>query len=82
MNTDQGHYGGYTEMHFKELLSVLEKIKGKFLLSSYPHPLLDEYIRRNGWCSRNIEKLLCAGNGAMLDKRKHKTEVLTANFEI
>lgn len=82
VGSDQGHYGGYTEMHFKELLKCLEKIKGKFLLSSYPHPMLSEFVKRNGWHSKSIDKLLCAGNGAKQSQRKRKIEVLTANFEI
>lgn len=36
INTNQGHYGGYTEEHFMRDLDVLARIKGKFLLSNYP----------------------------------------------
>jgi DNA adenine methylase len=41
LNANQGHYGGYTEAHFKTLLNTLSNLKGKFLLSTYPHELLD-----------------------------------------
>ncbi|MDD2987129.1 MAG: DNA adenine methylase [Flavobacterium sp.] len=36
VNTNQGHYGGYTEEHFIRDLDVLAHVKGKFLLSNYP----------------------------------------------
>ena len=34
-NSDCGHYDGYSQQDFKELLTTLENIKGKFILSSY-----------------------------------------------
>ena len=54
--TDMGHYGGYTLDNFKELLSVLATIKGKFLLSSYDYPILAEFAQKNGW--HQIKKVM------------------------
>ncbi len=82
INTNQGHYGGYTEEHFKRDLDALTQIKGKFLLSTYPSDILDVYIKENGWYSKKIEKTLSASNGAKLTKRKVKIEHLTANYPI
>jgi DNA adenine methylase len=77
-NSDMGHYKGYTEADFERLLQSLSKIKGKFLLSSYPSPVLEKYIKENGWYSKSI-KQFCA---VQLKVRKPKTEVLTANYLI
>lgn len=83
VGSDQGHYGGYTEQHFEQLLQTLAQLKGKFLLSSYPHPLIDAYSSRHGWSTRVVHKALSAGNGAKKNQRgKKKQEVLTANFDI
>lgn len=82
IDSNQGHYGGYTHEHFRRDLEALGKVKGKFLLSSYPSEILNEYITKNGWHSVSIDKALSAGNGNMLEKRKRKVEVLTANYEI
>lgn len=82
VGSNQGHYGGYEEEHFRRDLDALSKVKGKFLLSSYPSEILAEYVAKNGWCSVSVDKALSAGNGNTLEKRKRKVEVLTANYEI
>jgi len=82
IDSDQGHYGGYAEEHFRRDLTVLEKIKGKFLLSSYPSEILNEFIKRNGWFKREIDKCLSASNGAKVGTRRRKVECLTANYPI
>ena len=82
INTNQGHYGGYMEEHFRRDLDVIEKLEGKFLLSTYPSEILDEYISRNNWYSKKVEKVLSASNGAKSKTRKKKIEVLTANYPL
>ena len=83
INSDQGHYDGYTEADYKSLLDTLSNIKGKFLLSSYPSEILDEYIQKNGWYSIRFEKTLNASKGTLGGKRTaKKVEVLTANYPI
>jgi DNA adenine methylase len=77
-NANMGHYGGYTAQDFKNLLETLSSIKGKFLLSSYPSQILEEYAKQFGWKQIQIVKGLSVGpkTGQM------KTEVLTANYII
>ena len=36
IDSNQGHYGGYGKDDYINLLKTLAKVKGKFLLSSYP----------------------------------------------
>jgi len=78
VGTNQGHYGGYTQEHFDALLDVLTCIKGKFLLSSYPNTILDEYRLLNGWYSSDKDMVLSASKTS----NKRKTEALTANYMI
>src|SRR6185437_184929 len=48
-NSDCGHYDGYSEQDFENLLITLSQIKGKFLLSSYPSNVLLKHAKANGW---------------------------------
>ncbi|WP_299676149.1 DNA adenine methylase [uncultured Dokdonia sp.] len=83
INSDQGLYEGYTENDYRKLLDTLSTIKGKFLLSSYPSDILDEYIQKNGWYTKHFEKPLNASLGKKGEKNtSRKIEVLTANYPI
>ena len=79
-NSDCGHYDGYSEQDFENLLKLLSGIKGKFLLSSYPSPILMRYAKENGWYMWSSETGVSvnAKSGYM----KRKVEVLTANYPI
>ncbi|MEM8506252.1 MAG: DNA adenine methylase [Bacteroidota bacterium] len=80
-NSDCGHYDGYTKEDFKSLLNVLESIKGRFLLSSYPSELLEEYITKNGWKRLQLEQKVSVSTGVG-NPGKKKIEVLTANYDL
>jgi DNA adenine methylase len=82
LGSDQGHYGGYSEDDYINLLDTLSDIKGKFLLSSYPSELLERYIQKNGWYSIRFEKPLSAQKAKAGKKRDRKVEVLTANYPL
>jgi DNA adenine methylase len=81
INTNQGHYKGYTKDDFEKLLLILSKIKGKFILSSYPSEILARYIKQNKWFTKNIDVALSVTSNSNT-KIKRKTEVLTANYKI
>lgn len=48
-NSDCGHYKGYTEADYQQLIDLLLTIKGKFILSSYPNRVINalEWIHRD-----------------------------------
>jgi len=73
-NSDLGHYKGYTIDDFVKLLDRLSKLEGKFLMSSYPSDILNDYTERFKWHTIAIEMHRSAGHGT-------KTEVLTMNYE-
>ena len=79
-NSDCGHYDGYSIDDFEKLLQSLSKVQGKFLLSSYPSPLLMKYAKQHGWFQWSLESGVSvnAKSGYM----KRKVEVLTANYPI
>lgn len=78
VDSNQGHYGGYTQEHFDALLNTLTRLKGKFLLSSYPNHRLEELRKKNGWFNADKDMALSASN----QKGRRKVECLTANYKI
>ncbi len=75
-NSDMGHYDGYTIEDFTMLLEALTNIEGRFLLSSYPSPVLKEFIKRYNWCSIAFDMSLDVSKG-----KRRKTEMLSGNYE-
>ena len=78
VGSKQGHYGGYEQEHFNELLSTLANVKGKFLLSSYHNEELTKYVQQYGWHQKEISMHLGSSNKV----GKRRLEVLTANYPI
>lgn len=79
-NSDCGHYDGYSREDFEALLTLLSKIEGKFLLSSYDSDLLQEYVAKNVWKQMKFDMTVSVN--AKSGRHKAKTEVFTANFNI
>jgi len=79
VGTDQGHYDGYTQKDFDALLSLLERIKGKFLLSSFRNGSLANFAKKNGW--HTFERRMASAMTARTGSRE-KVEVFTANYPI
>ncbi len=78
IGSDCGHYDGYSDHDFEQLLVTLAGIQGKFLLSSYPSALLDKYMKKYKWCQQRIEQHVSVNKG----KGPKKIECLTANYNI
>lgn len=76
-NSNCGHYDGYTESDFEELLKLLTQVKGKFMLSSYPSQLLKSYTDSQGWKTTSVEQIVSVNKGST---GKKKTEVITTNY--
>jgi DNA adenine methylase len=77
INSDQGHYEGYTPSDYKLLLDKLAKFKGKFLLSSYPNTELRAYIKKYKWKTQAIKKSVSVTK--LTDKQK--TELMVFNYD-
>lgn len=76
-NSDCGHYGGYSLEDFERLLNVIQNLKGKFLMTSYPSEILDEYAEKNGWFQIKFEMHKSASH----KEGERKIEVFTMNYE-
>ena len=82
IETNQGHYRGYNLENFRTLLDTLSDVKGKFILSSYPSKILDEYCSQNKWHQKSFDKVLSSQKVSLGMTKKRKTEVITANYPI
>ena len=76
VDTNQGHYKGYTVDNYLELLDVLKQLKGKFLLSGYDNPYVPsewDYLTHDTNCTmaKNVGT-----------KRQPRTEYLWFNYEL
>ncbi len=80
-NSDCGHYDGYSKEDFIMLLELLSKVEGKFLLSSYPSDVLQEFTKDNNWSVLTLEQKVSVANGTGKPGKK-KIEVLTANYDL
>ena len=80
-NSDCGHYDGYSREDFENLLKTLQNVQGKFLMSSYPSDILQEYTDTNGWHTMKLEQSVSVANGTGKPGKK-KIEVLTANYDL
>ena len=80
-NSDCGHYDGYSIEDFEQLLKTLSHIKGKFLLSSYPSKILQEYTKQNGWNYKALDQPVSVAHGTG-NTSKRKIEMMTANYDL
>ena len=77
IGSDQGHYKGYSENDYRELLNALSKVKGKFLLSSYPSKILATYIKKYKWNVQKVTKSVAVTKHT----DKVKTEMIVMNYD-
>ena len=77
-NSNCGHYDGYSQRDFENCLDVLEKVRGKFLLSNYPSHILKDRVEKNGWFY--LEKEMNVSVSGKFSKTK--VERLAANYDI
>ncbi len=81
VSSDCGHYDGmYSQDNFRELLTTLSTIQGKFLLSSYPEETLMEFREAHGWNFKDLKKVLQVTGKR--EETKYKTECLTWNYNL
>lgn len=80
VGANQGHYGGYTQEHFEELLITLSQCKGKFLLSSYHNEALTTFVKEFGWYQKEIT--LHLGSSKTKGKREWKFLLQIIQFDI
>lgn len=77
INSDCGHYeGSFNEMHMKNLLELLQRCVGKFMLTMFPLPLIEEYANQNGWIIHRVERTISASKTS----RRRQEEWMVCNY--
>ena len=77
VGTDCGHYNGaFNEEDFSKLLETLSQVKGKFMLTMFPHKKIEEYAERCGWTIHRIERTITASKTS----RRRQEEWIVTNY--
>lgn len=76
----QQHYHGYSEEDFEILLTTLQMIKGKFILSHFGNEQLNKVIEQCGWHVRSFTSDMTVANNCRVKNRK-KQELLVSNYQ-
>lgn len=78
VNSDCGHYEGvFSELNLSQLLDLLSGIKGKFMLTMYPHEKIERTALDNGWMIHRIERVITASKTG----RRRQEEWIVCNYE-
>lgn len=78
INSDCGHYeGSFNAENMHSLLELLTTIKGKFMLTMFPLPMIEEYARAQGWIIHRIERTISASK----ESRRKQEEWMVCNYE-
>lgn len=81
INTDMGHYGGlFAEADLIELLEILTRLEGKFMLMMFPDKNIKEYAKKNGWTIHKIERIISVSRTK--DKQRVQEEWMVCNYKI
>ena len=77
VGSDCGHYAGsFNEENFSQLLETLAQIKGKFMLTMFPHDKIREFADRHKWKIHKIERTISASKTS----RRRQEEWITTNY--
>lgn len=77
VNSDCGHYeGSFGEADLGQLLDLLSQVKGKFMLTMFPHDTIADYIERFGWTLHRIERFISASKTS----RRTQEEWIVCNY--
>lgn len=79
VGSDCGHYADtFSDDNLKELLELLTKIKGKFMLTMFPNDIIEDYAKGNNWVIHRIERTISASKEA--DGRRKQEEWMICNY--
>ena len=77
VNSDCGHYAGsFNEQNLRELLEVLSRCEGKFMLTMFPHDGIHEFAGRCGWKIHRVERRITASK----ESRRRQEEWMITNY--
>lgn len=63
----------------EQMLDTLAAAKYRFTLSGFPHPVLDEAVKKHGW---DYKEIVMNSGASRMNGGKGKTEVLISNYRM
>jgi len=66
----------FNEESLGRLLDICVELKGKFMLTMYPHDRIKEYADRYGWIIHKVERTVTASKTA----RRKQEEWMVCNY--
>lgn len=79
VGSDCGHYeGAFGEADLARLLDLLAQVKGKFMLTMFPHPAIAEYAMNSDWTTHRIERTISASRTS----RRQQEEWIVCNYSL
>lgn len=77
VGSDCGHYNGtFDEADFEKLLNILSEVKGKFMLTMFPHPLIEKFAAAHGWKIHRLDRTITASKVS----RRRQEEWIVTNY--
>lgn len=78
VGSNMGHYSGmFNEQSLTELLTLCAELKGKFMLTMYPHGTIKEYADRLGWKIHVVDRQVSA---CKIEYRRRQEEWIVCNY--
>ena len=75
VGSDCGHYNGtFDEADFEKLLAILAHVKGKFMLTMFPHPLIEKYAAEHRWSIHRLDRTITASK---VSRRRQEEWIIT-----
>lgn len=62
----------------EDLLKLLERLKGKFMLTMFPLEIIEQYAIKNQWTIHRIERTISASK----TNRRKQDEWIVCNYEM
>lgn len=77
VGSDCGHYNGtFDEADFMRLLETLASVRGKFMLTMFPHAGIERFASQYGWKIHRIERTITASKVS----RRRQEEWIVTNY--
>lgn len=77
IHTDCAHYGGlFGERELDTLLSLLGRVRGKFMLTMFPNDAIQKAVEQHGWIIHRVERVISASK----TNRRRQEEWMVCNY--
>lgn len=78
VGSNMGHYSGmFNEQSLVDLLDLCVTLKGKFMLTMYPHAVIEEYATKYGWVIHKVDRQVSA---CKVEARRRQEEWMVCNY--